>query len=250
MITKHVFGRSIDYRFFPIVDGESVPAYEIVTALIYASAPSLAQKQYSDTSGAVGSAVTSWTPIRAERQAAEYKIVFPALEDSSPDEEEDYEEYWVNVRFRWEESGAIVFVCEKIFVWRPDALTSGINVEARDIYARESKIQTIQRRPNFVDEKIEIAIIEIDRVLRAKGYSRKRTFDRQSLNEPVAELATADACLDLAEEPNDIWMEKQAFHRAKYETARDSIPLGYDIDGDDDPSPNERAFSGAVALER
>ena len=111
MGTKHLFGRTIDHRHIPIADDEDVAAYALVSARMYASAPSLAQKQYTDTSGVVGTAKTSWTEV----SPGEYKILFDRVTDPSPDSDDDYEQYWVVVQFTLESGGDTVFTEDVIF---------------------------------------------------------------------------------------------------------------------------------------
>lgn len=246
MGTKHLFGRTIDHRHIPIADDEDVAAYELASARMYASAPSLAQKQYTDTSGVVGTAKTSWTEV----SPGEYKILFDRVTDPSPDSDDDYEQYWVVVQFTLESGGDTVFTEDVIFLWRPDAMNSKFRVTPPDVYARERKIEKVQPTTDFTHNKIEIAVVEVDRVLRSRGYSRKRTFNRESMNEAVALLATADACLDLASENGEIWLKKEAIWRSRYDAAVNSIPLGYDVDGDGEPEADEQVFGGAVALLR
>lgn len=244
MITKHVFGRTISFRFSPLAGDEDVPAKALVSARLYTSEPTSAQK-LNNEAGHVNEK-TSWT----EEQPGSYRIDFDAQTDSVPNSNEDYEDFYVVVNFTFETGGPTVFVDEIIHVYRPDALTSKIRVTKEQIYARESKIETVEPRVNFVDQKIADAIVEVDRVLRAKGYSRKRTFNRERMNEAVILLATADCCSDLAGEGNQFWFEKAAMWRKRYETARDSIPIGYDSEGDDRPEPEEQTFSGAIAFVR
>jgi hypothetical protein len=246
MITRHVYGRSINFQFNPLAGDESVPAHSIVTARIYADEPTAAQKNNTVTTGAIGSDVTEWT----EGQRGSYSIVFPALTDDDPESSEDYEPYFVTTRFRFELDGPVQSVTEQIFVYRPDALTSKISVRPNDIVGRESKIGDILPRKTFIDEKIRDAITRVDRILRNRGYNRKRTFNRELLNEAVELLATAYCCLDLSGQGNEFWAKKFDIYNGLFEEALTVIPVGVDTDGDDRPTPNERAFSGAVAIIR
>ncbi len=246
MITRHLFGRSIDFRFMPIADGEDVPAYELVAARIYDEEPSDGQKANDETTGMIGDTVTSWVA----KTRSEFSITFPPLEDEEPHSSEDFKKYYVNVVFRFQAGGPEVFVCEQIFVWRPDALTSKIRVAPADIIAREAKFEDARPTKTWIDKKIEDAIVQVDRELAAKGYSRKRTFNREKLNEAVELLATAFGCLDLAGSGNEIWLEKYKIWNGLYTQAMSSIPVGFDTDGDDRPDPEEKPFSGAVMVER
>lgn len=247
MGTKHLFGRTIDYRFIPLADDEDCGAYQHVSTRVYEDAPSEEQREDHDYARLDAESFTAdaWNEV----ETGEFKITLPAITDPDLGSGEDYRQYHVVTSFKLEAGGATVFVEEAIILWRPDALTSKIRVTPAHIFMRESVIETIQPRANFVDHKIELAIIEIDRVLRARGYSRKRTYDRHKISEAAAHLATALACFDLARDGNDM-MEKGRMWREYYKEARDSIPIGYDVTGSDKPAPTEQTFSGAVPLIR
>ena len=242
MITRHLFGRSIYFRFRPIADDQDVPAYSLETARIYADEPTAAQKINTDTSGAIGSDVITWT----EKNRGEYQIVFPALPDSNPESSADYESYYINVRLRYEAAGPIGYKTEVIWVYRPDFLTSSANVKPHNIIARESKFADLAPYITWIDDKIADAEREVDRILHVKGYHRQRTFNRERLNESIELLATANGCLDLSGQGNEFWAKKYDIWKARFEGAMASVPIGIDIDDDDRPSPDEQASAGGA----
>ena len=124
MGTKHLFGRDIDHRHMPIADNEDVPAFALVSARLYAAEPTLAQKQFTDPSGVVGSAITTWL----EKTPGEYQIVFGAVTDPKPESDADFEKYWVVVQFTLQAGGPTVFTEDVVYLWRPDALNSKFRV--------------------------------------------------------------------------------------------------------------------------
>lgn len=243
MVTKAVFGRTHDFRFCPQAGDESIPAKDLESARLYADAPTAGQR--AGTEAGYLESVTQWV----EKTPGEYSILIPPQEDPDSESSEDFESYYLVVRCTLEEGGPVQVFEEIVHYWRADALTSKVRVLPEHIYARESRIKIVAK-PTFLDRKIENAIIEIDRVLRARGYHRKRTFNREKMQEAVELLTTSDACFDLAGEGNEFWMEKGKMWRERYIEARDAIPLGYDVKGDDKPGPEDQVFSGAVALER
>lgn len=246
MITRHVFGRTVDFRFMPIADSEDVPAYALSTARIYLEEPTDAQKDNTVTTGAIGADVTTWT----EKDRGEYSIAFPALTDASPHSDTEYETYFVTVRYQFEASGPVQSVTEQIFVWRPDAMTSKIRVTPADILKREAKLAEIAPTKTWLDEKIELAIIQIDREVESRGFTRKRTFNREKLNEATALLATALACFDRYGEGSEVWGKKYVVYDKMFNNAIAGLQLSVDVDGDDRPEPEERSEGGTAWPDR
>lgn len=240
---SHVFGRSIDFRFLPIVDDEDASAYSLVSARIYSAEPTSAQRQ-NTASGHVEE-VTSWTVIAT----GEYSITFAPLTDPSPTSTQGYETYFVAVNFRYQSGGPIEDVVEQIFVFRPDALTSKVSVTPTDVYGLESKIQVL-KNDAWVQPKIDVALREVDNKLAAKGVKRSRTFNRDKLKDAVLFRATARCCFDLGSDGANVWMEKGRMWMESSTAALDAVVLGYDVDGDDRPTPEEKSSSGGIYVMR
>lgn len=241
---KNLFGKSINFYWYPQADDEDTSAYELVTARIYSDLPTEGQKEGTD-SGHIES-VTSWTATSEN----EYLISFAAITDSEPHDAADYETYYVVVRYRYQSSGPIVFDTEVLYLYRPDSATSRIEVTAQDVYDLEPRIELLAKNELWTEAKIEAAVEDLIARIEAKGLKKRRAFNWQKLNAAAKRLACAYACNALAGEGNQFWAEKGAAWERKANIMYESANLGYDLDGSDTPGPEEKVFSGAVALVR
>lgn len=241
---KHVFGKSIAYSFSPLIDGVPVSANSIVSARLYASEPTNAQKEDSTAvaGGFLGSAVTTW----ASQGKGEYTITFPALTDSAPHSSDSYEDYYVVVSFKFESTGPTVFVSEKIFVYRPDAWTSRITTTFLDVIALESKIEAFKTEAE-INRSIELSKDRIFRRLKRLGAERRKMFNLEELNQAVLYLAASLICGDLASEDAQFWMTKADRHFAAYEEIFPASAPGYDDTDDQSASPDATISTGGPA---
>lgn len=238
---KHVFGKSIDYSFTPLIDGTPVSANALVSARLYSSEPTDAQKEDSAATGGgfVGSAVTTWK----SQGKGEYTITFPALTDSDPHSVETYEEYFVVVSFKFEAAGPTVFVSEKIFLYRPDAWTSRITTRFLDVIGLESKIEVMKTQAE-IDKFIELAKDRIFRKLKRLGAVKRNLFNLDELNDAVLYLATSMICSDLASEDAQFWMTKADRHHQAYEEILPASQPGYDEGGTQTSTPDATLSTG------
>lgn len=245
MAQRHVFGKTLTFKFIPQAYDEDVAPYSLTSARIFLNYPTQAQIETPATTGYI-EAVTSWTQV----SGAEYSISFAALTDSTPHSDVDYVKYYVVVNFKWQVGGSDVFVVEQILVYRPDALTSKIRLAYTDITAIESKINDLLT-PTVIGYKIDLAIEEIDKRLRARGYEKKYTFNREDLNFAAKHLATCYCCADLAGEGNQFWWDKAKYYEDKANMILNQTAVNYDIDQSGLPEPTQYTNSGgAVYLSR
>lgn len=236
---KYVFGKSVDYLFVPTIDGEPVKVYSLSTANLYAVEPTEAQ-----IDGGTGylQQKTAW----ASEGDYAYKITFDAIADADTHSEDEYEEYWVVVNFRYENAGAIKWAKELIHVYRPSALTSRITTNFVDVFALEPTLE-VHRLPGDMEKFIARAKRDLFRRYRGMGYDRKRMFNLEELNDACLYRAAALACISLYGENASHWLEKFKLYDAAYDEVFAQTKVGYDVEGDDAPAPGETAGGGNIA---
>lgn len=244
MGTKFVFGRSIAYQFNPIIGDEDTDVDSLVSARLYKDVPTDAQLENQVGAPAPVSSTNTMTGT-----AGRYLITFPAVTDPDPHSSNDYETYHVVVNFKYESGGPTVFLQEILWLYRPDALTSSISTVPADIFAWESKLEMLMESAK-VATKIDRAIKKVDRDLRAMGYDRRRTFNREKLGDAVELLAVAFCCFDQGGQGNPEWLKKADKYLEWYEEAKKEIPVGYDIAGNDAPAPTESVSTGPIVVMR
>lgn len=244
--TKHNYGRAIRFFWEPIADDQSVAPYELVSARLYGPnvEPTLAQRQ-NTASGHVNEK-TTWTPVGPKQ----FEILFDAQTDSDPGSNKRYDSYYAVVNFRYAAGGPIVFDEEILYVWRPDSLTSAIRISPEDVYKLEPRIRKVSRTNIDVEELIAAAIEDLFEQIKAKGYRKHRLFNLQDFQPCARRMATSYVCNGLANDNNPKWGEKAEFWADKAETMFNTVSIGYDIDDDDKPDPEEKTFTGAVAVLR
>ncbi len=244
MAQRHVFGRSITFNFIPIAYDEDVAPYSLISARIYSSEPTNAQKANTDT-GHIEE-VVSWTSV----STTEKKIVFAALTDSNPyDSKFDYEKYYIVVNFKYEASSPTVFTSELIHVYRPDSLTSKIRVLPEDLIKIESKFSEFYQTSELED-KIQVAIDLINKKLLAKGINKRQTFNREDLNTATKFQTLAITCMDLSGESNTDWRFKSSYYEKFCDQLLDTLAVNIDKEFDDKPEANEVNNTNVIWLAR
>lgn len=243
----YVFGKSIDFQFCPIVDGVPVAVYSLVSARIYAATPS--DEQIADagaaTTGHVGSRITSW----ADESQFTKVITFPALVDPNPHSSNEFEPYYIAVNFRYESGGPEVYLTEVVHVYRPDALTSRVSVNYTDLLKVERNLGDYFQ-PQDLEDFITLAKDEV--FLRFAGLNKpvKRLFRLEKLNTCVKYKAVALACFDRYNDNAQAWLKKSQYFDARYDETFRSTDVGFDIEGDDAPAPDERAQNRTIYIQR
>lgn len=242
---KNVFGRSITFLFTPTIDGTPVAVDSLVTARLYAEAPTSAQEANTDTSSL--DQVTTWTD---EGQYTK-KIVFSAQTDSDPHSDTPYEDFYVCVRFKFDSGGPTVFATEKIFLYRPDAITSRISTTIVDVQRIERAGAQFYVAAD-IDEYIYEAKKRINRRFKGLGKKTQRLFNLEELNDACAYLAASLLCHSLYKSPETThWKDKADQHEKNYHEIFAATEVGFDIDGDDDPDEDEHTSeSTAVWMSR
>lgn len=245
-MSKHLFGRAIDFKFYPLADDESVSAAELVTARIYKDEPSSSQIEAVSSGQGEIQQVTTWTATGEK----EYTISFSALTDSDPHSDDEYEKYYIVVRFKYASGGPTVFDLETVHVFRPNSATSKISVTAQDVYNLEPRVEELADSILWTEAKIEAAIEDILSRLEAKGLKLNRIFNWQKLNMAAKRLACAYCCEALSGEGSQFWASKALKWDDRANTMFNSAVINYDIDGDDEPDPEEQNLKGAVMVYR
>lgn len=243
-MSKHVFGKPISLDFYPQIDDEDTGAAELVSARLYSEKPT--EGQFENTDPGEIEEVTSWTAIGENA----YRIAFAALSDATPTSGEDYETYYAVISFKYVSSGATVHDLEQLWVYRPDSLTSRIEVSVADVYALESRIEDLAPTMQWVEEKISEAIEDIISKLEVRGYKKRHIFNFQKLNLSAARLACSYACFDFASEGNQFWATKAERWETRSDKMFDTALIGVDLSGSDTPSAETKRFGGAVFVAR
>lgn len=247
--SKHNYGRAIDFRWRPLADDRNVDvAPTLVGARIYGpdSEPTESQKNRSDLTGQAGNEITSWT----ETDVDERSIIFDAVTDASPESTARYNTFFVVVNFKYDAAGPTVYDEEVIFLWRPDSLTSWPRVSAAGVYSLEPRVRYVAESQKWVESQIALAIEELFARLKAEGYAKHRLFNLEDFEPAALRSATAKVCYALEGEGNPHWGEKGTRWEKAFETMYKSVAVGYDLDDDDSPSPEEKRTVGAVAVMR
>lgn len=234
----HVFGRSLEFSFTPIIDNEPVEVDSLVSARIFLDEPTDLQLDTPATTGYI-QAITTW-----KKKGLERVITFSAIADPSPHSTVDYEQYWVAVNFVMESGGATVFVKEPLYVYRPDAVTSKISTRFDDIYRVEPKLEehyTIQKINGFIVE----AKKDILRWFKGLKIQLKELGNLYELNDACSYLAAQKACFSLASSQEPIWFTKSDKYEAAYERALNSAqPTA----GEDGGTPEQPARTTGMVI--
>lgn len=238
------FGKAFAIDWSPAVDGTPVAAYELVTARLYAAAPTTDQIEATDD-GHIES-VTTWAALSEPHT---YRIKFAAVEDPEPHGAEPFEKYYVVVRFRFESGGEVKFDQEVVYLWRPDSTVSRIQVSPEQLTGREHKLKAL-RSTEQLTRFIESAKRKVIRHYRGLGYDQRRMFNLTELNDATEECALWLACLDIAGDGNRMWFEKANIYRAELDRVLSQSSPGYDTLATDAPEPHEKIPTGGVYLVR
>lgn len=230
---SHVFGKSITFRFQPLAKNDAVAVDSLVSARIYADAPTVAQIEDAGggTTGHI-QRVTSWTPDENGKL-----ITFSALTDSDPHSTTAFETFHVVVNFKYESTGPEKWLTEVIHVYRPDALTSRVSVEAPDVYALYPRLETLDSLA-VINGHIARATKDVFGRYAGLGNERHRMFDLEKLNDTITYRAAALACMAHVV-ADQAWLTPYGNFQAEYENAFKNAMPGYDLDGDDVPDPSE-----------
>lgn len=249
-LVRHLFGRTITFRYIPAVDGEEHTAYSLTSARIYSSKPTAAQVANTDT-GHIEE-VTSWTLINEEGTGpAEYKITFAAIADSDPDSTDPYEKYYVALNYKAQSGSVSLQDWELCPIYREDGFTGKIRVSAQDIYDLDRSIEDLARdEPLAIEAKIDAAREEIVHRIKAQGYPKDQVFNWEELNACTRRLALAYCCFELAGDGNQFWFTKGEKWEASANKMFDSTKFGFDAYNSDDPEPDTKIQTGAVAFLR
>lgn len=246
--SEGVFEKS-GYFALQLVQGariEPVAPYSLVSARLYADAPTDAEKE--DTTNALGTAVekiTSWSAVPGYTH--EYRIAYAAISDPDPSADTRYEVYYWAVSLKFSSTGTTVHYVKPFVVWRAQALSSIARVAPLDVFTVESKLEDFYS--NTISAKIELARTLVNVDLLAKNFDLHRvkfedTFDL------VRYKAVVLACKDLSNEPNDNWAVKAADYTEIYESLFKKIPVGYDFDDEGGVTPTEEARQGPAFMMR
>lgn len=239
-MAKFVFGKALEFLFHPTIDGEPVKVHSLSGAYIFEDVPSSAQ--IDTPSGYLGSVVTTWND---EGEFAK-KISFAALTDSDEHSVTEYETRYVLVKFLYEAAGAVKWVVEQIFVFRPSALTSRITVNYVDVLNLEPALKN-HRTPAEIEKFIATAKKDLFRRYKAAGIERKHMFNLEEMNDACLYRATALADISLFKDTAQHWQSLYELRNGQYEMVFAETRVGYDRDGQGTPTPDEYAGSGHTA---
>lgn len=242
------FAKAFTFSFTPMAGDEPINASDFVSARIYRNKPS--------TNELLDHTNTLATALQYVAAAAgwvvegdfEKQISFSAISDPDPTSTVDYEIYYVVVSFKYDTGGTTVATEIPITVWRPNGISSRLNVSPNDIYALEHKIGQI-KEVNWVFPKIQKATRRVVRRFQGMGFKRAHMRE-EDLRDAVLYLATAYCCRDLSGDGNQFWGQKAADYLKEYEEILGQESIGYDADKDGVLEPREQSSVGAVYLVR
>jgi hypothetical protein len=219
---KHVYGKALDYIFTPQIDGERLTPYELVSARIYSTAPTEAQKTDSAAAlgGFVGSAVTSWTSLGDD----EYSIAFASLTDATPHSTEPYDNFYVVISFRFDLGGEVKFVDDIIRVYRPDAWASRVSVSYDDIVEMENRVENLKTEQQ-VDDFIRHSRERVFRKLKRLNIPLGSAYDLSELNDAVKYLTLYHIFREISGAESQFWLTKAQEYKADYEEVFASTPV-------------------------
>lgn len=248
-LVRHIYGRTITFRYIPLAENEPYDAYQLVSARIYGPNSYPSDAQIANTAAGHVSQATSWTQVNEEGTGPdEFEIVFPAIIDSIPSTKTDYDLFYVAVNFRAESGGPVIYdpTPEQLAVYRPDGLTSKIRVPVDMVYRLDSRLAEVAPSDAWMEDKIQAAIDEILERFEGRGYQLRRMFNLEKLNGSVAMLACFYGCLDRYTEGDTSWKDKADLWRARSDELLAIAKVGFDSAGGDTPSPQETVATGAV----
>jgi hypothetical protein len=246
---KHLFGRTIIFRYIPAADGEEHIAYSLVAARIYRTIPSSAQLAASD--GSEIQQVTSWTLVNEEGTGpAEYKITFNPIADPSPGSGVPYELYYVALSYKTQAGSDVIYDWEQCPIYREDGFTGKIRVSAQSVYDLDSSIEAMAENDLWTEAKIDAAIEDIVATVKAWGYKKRHVFNWEELSAAARRLSASYCARALISTGGESWITKMNDYRQEAQKLLDVAKIGYDAAGVDDPDPDSTVTTGAVAFLR
>lgn len=246
---RHLFGRTITFRYIPAADGEEHIAYSLTSARIYDEKPTA--EQVANTASGHLEAVTSWTLVNREGTGpAEYEIVFSAIADPDPTNAADWEKYYVALNYKAQAGSVEISDCRPCPIYRERGFTSKIRVSAQDVYDMDSAIEDLASSQLWTETKIELAIEDIVSRIEARGYPKDQVFDWEKLNGAAKRLACAYCCFALVNTGGDAWLVKAQLWEERALKMLDAAKFGFDADDDGDADPDSKVQTGAVAFLR
>lgn len=243
---EHNYGRAISFKWRPLANDTDVAAYSLVSARLYGPNVEPTQAQKENSAPGHVDEQTTWAAI----DKGLYEITFDAQVDATPSSANRYDTFYVVVTFTYESGGAEVYDEEILYLYRPDSLTSWIDITVDDIYALEPRLAFVVATNQEVDEQIKLAIEDIIARLKAEGYDKHRLFNLQEFNPCAKRWACSYVCYSLEGEGNPHWATKGKRWEERAEQLYKSTVVGYDLTDNDKPGPTEKRFSGAVAVVR
>lgn len=236
-----VFGKSIALRWTPLIQNEPTAVDSLVSARLFADAPSNAQIETPATAGFI-SEVVSWTADGTYTKI----ITFPAVANPDPHSTTEYKKYFVVINFKYEAAGATVFDTETIHLYRSDSITSKIGTTYTNVLALDPKLTDFHLNGDLTNF-IEQAITDVVQFYQGQGYERRRLFDLERLNDAVTKRAAALAWIDAYTDERPSMLEKYKLRNEQYQDALKAAEPGFDADSDDSPDPNEKTGRLGVA---
>jgi hypothetical protein len=237
-MSEAVFEQSFSFSFTPTKGdtAESLAADSIVSARIYASPPTDAQRD-DENNTSPGDALQSKTSWSSGTDTNEQVISFDAISDPDPDSAKKREIYYAVISYKLTSGGNTINDIEPFIIWRPEGVVSRFNVTTVEIFALESKLENLFTTSE-INSKIDLSERLVKQDLLGKGFDiqRLRMTDGKDL---VRFMATSLLCLDASNDPDDEWMMKSEKYEKRYQNGLITIPLGYDTDDDGDIEPGE-----------
>jgi hypothetical protein len=225
-MAKYLFEKAMSVSFTAQAGGETIAPYALVSARLYSSAPTAAQKVDDDGVGAVEK-IESWT---AGDSTNEKLIAFSAVVDPDSTSTSRYAIYHVAVGYTLEDGGTTVYDVLPIMIWRIKAIGSRFGVAASDLVERESKLSAYNTGTLLTD-KISDAEDEVDTDITLEGY-RLEDVAQSDLFLLVLLKAIELKARDLMNEPGDSWGVKAEFYAERYAKRLKTIRIRHDQDGD------------------
>lgn len=226
------FGQDLTYSFYPLI--EDAPA-TIATALqsqtptiyVFSSAPS--RSQAAAGTGAVGSAITSWTWM-ADRNCWDFTI--PAVNDPDPSSSQDTATYYVGVNFKLKTGGQTQTAIRALELVRVRGHNLSVTVSPNDLRDYYPEIDAYVTSPAQLLAYIDRATEDVRIKLRTVGIDWRRITRADRLNTAVTLRALQLSMFAQVQQGNDKFVFKYNELKEWFESHLESLRLEYDSNDD------------------
>lgn len=246
---QYAFGKDITYLWLPFLDDKSVIDFPSQSPTIYVfgpdSRPSRAQARAG--TGAIGSAISSWTSV-----AGGFQFSIPAIQDPDINSDTHSRTYYLGITYLLKAGGQTQTILETLELVRLFSRQAPIKCSIPDVLSGYSALSSY-----VTNDEIQQAITDATETVKAKfdakGFEWARIKRIEGLSLMVKSRARMFLFAGQRVAGNETWKDAYEEEKDTYVTMLSNIRLEYDEDGDNAATDNEKetkARDSMAILER